>query len=54
MKKGIRDRVAIIGTGVTKFGEIWEKDSWMDIVGRFLHLEVKDYKSLCRKQNKYY
>jgi acetyl-CoA C-acetyltransferase len=26
MKKGIRDRVAIIGTGVTKFGEIWEKD----------------------------
>jgi len=26
MSKGIRDRVAIIGTGVTKFGEIWEKD----------------------------
>lgn len=26
MKNGIRDRVAIIGTGVTKFGEIWEKD----------------------------
>lgn len=26
MKKGIRDRVAIIGTGITKFGEIWEKD----------------------------
>ena len=26
MKKGIKDRVAIIGTGVTKFGEIWEKD----------------------------
>jgi len=25
MKKGIRDRVAIIGTGVTKFGERWEK-----------------------------
>jgi len=24
---GIRDRVAIIGTGVTKFGEIWEKDA---------------------------
>ncbi len=23
---------------------IWEKDSWMDILGRFLHLEVKDYK----------
>jgi len=26
MKKGIKDRVAIIGTGVTKFGERWEKD----------------------------
>jgi len=26
MSKGIRDRVAIIGTGVTQFGEIWEKD----------------------------
>lgn len=26
MSKGIKDRVAIIGTGVTKFGEIWEKD----------------------------
>ena len=24
--KGIRDKVAIIGTGCTKFGEIWEKD----------------------------
>jgi len=26
MKRGIRDRVAIIGTGVTKFGELWDKD----------------------------
>ncbi len=26
MKKSIKDRVAIIGTGVTKFGEMWEKD----------------------------
>ncbi len=26
MKKGITDRVAIIGTGCTKFGELWEKD----------------------------
>ena len=26
MKKGIKDRVAIMGTGVTKFGELWEKD----------------------------
>ena len=26
MKKGIRDRVAIIGTGVTRFGELWDKD----------------------------
>ena len=26
MAKGIKDKVAIIGTGVTKFGEIWEKD----------------------------
>jgi acetyl-CoA C-acetyltransferase len=26
MKKGIKDRVAIIGTGVTKFGELWDKD----------------------------
>lgn len=26
MKKGIRDRVAIIGTGVTKFGEMWDRD----------------------------
>ncbi|MDH4292231.1 MAG: acetyl-CoA acetyltransferase, partial [Dehalococcoidia bacterium] len=24
---GIKDKVAIIGTGVTKFGEIWEKDA---------------------------
>lgn len=27
MQKGIRDRVAIIGTGVTKFGEHWDKDA---------------------------
>ncbi len=27
MQKGIRDRVAIIGTGVTKFGEHWEEDA---------------------------
>ena len=27
MQKGIKDRVAIIGTGCTKFGEIWEKDA---------------------------
>jgi acetyl-CoA C-acetyltransferase len=26
MQKGIKDRVAIVGTGVTKFGEMWEKD----------------------------
>jgi len=26
MEKSIKDRIAIIGTGVTKFGEIWEKD----------------------------
>jgi len=25
-EKGIKDRVAIIGTGCTKFGEIWDKD----------------------------
>ena len=24
---GIKDKVAIMGTGVTKFGEIWEKDA---------------------------
>jgi len=23
---------------------IWEKDSWMDILGRFLHLQVEEYK----------
>ena len=23
---------------------VWEKDSWMDILSRFLHLEVKEYK----------
>jgi len=27
VKQGIRDRVAIIGTGVTKFGELWEQDA---------------------------
>ena len=27
MKRSIKDRVAIIGTGVTKFGENWDKDS---------------------------
>ena len=27
MQKGIKDRVAIIGTGVTRFGEMWEKDA---------------------------
>ena len=27
MKQGIKDRVAIIGTGVTKFGERWEQDA---------------------------
>jgi len=25
MKKGIKDRIAIIGTGVPRFGELWEK-----------------------------
>ena len=24
-KRGIRDRVAIIGGGATKFGELWDK-----------------------------
>jgi acetyl-CoA C-acetyltransferase len=27
VKRGIKDRVAIIGTGVTRFGELWKKDA---------------------------
>jgi acetyl-CoA C-acetyltransferase len=37
MKRGIRDRVAIIGTGVTRFGEIWDKDE-KDLLAEAVHL----------------
>ena len=35
MKKGIKDKVAIIGMGCTKFGEHWDKDSEDLIVDAF-------------------
>jgi len=35
MKKGIKDKVAIIGMGCTKFGEHWDKDAEDLIVDAF-------------------
>ncbi|RNI22654.1 type I restriction endonuclease subunit R [Rufibacter latericius] len=32
--------------------QIWSKDSWMDILGKFVHLQVEDYESAGKKYKK--
>jgi acetyl-CoA C-acetyltransferase len=41
VKKGIRDRVAIIGTGVTRFGEHWDKDE-KALLAEAVHMACAD------------